>query len=65
LWKTGAYEKKPVEARDVEGGLGIDDSKMQKDGCKEILSPAMDILVSSNFERLIFLLAKGTLCQWL
>jgi threonine synthase len=46
FWTTGRYEKNPV-------------SDGQSDGCKVTLSPAMDILVSSNFERLLWFLAKG------
>lgn len=41
FWKTGKYEK----SAEAEGGV------------KETLSPAMDILVSSNFERLLWFLA--------
>lgn len=49
FFKTGRYEKKPVSP---EGGAPADSS-----GVKETLSPAMDILVSSNFERLLWYLA--------
>ncbi|KAL7271783.1 threonine synthase [Rhizina undulata] len=41
--KTGRYEKHAAKA--------------DEDGVKETLSPAMDILVSSNFERLLYYLA--------
>lgn len=41
FWKTGKYEKQSENA----------------EGVKETLSPAMDILVSSNFERLLWFLA--------
>lgn len=48
FFKTGRYEKKPITASaDAE-----EDSSV-----KETLSPAMDILVSSNFERLLWFLA--------
>ena len=49
FWKTGKYEKVesgPSDGRQIVGG-----------GVKETLSPAMDILVSSNFERLLWYLA--------
>lgn len=56
FWKTGRYEK-------VDSSLPVDAS-----GVKETLSPAMDILVSSNFERLLWYLAyedsKGSDFQW-
>ena len=45
FWKTGRYEK-------VDSSLAIDAG-----GVRETLSPAMDILVSSNFERLLWYLA--------
>ncbi|KAI0969089.1 tryptophan synthase beta subunit-like PLP-dependent enzyme [Xylaria arbuscula] len=53
FWKTGRYEKQPAANGSSE------DANVHKDGCKETLSPAMDILVSSNFERLMWLLAEG------
>ncbi|KAG8417695.1 hypothetical protein J3458_005182 [Metarhizium acridum] len=48
FWKTGKYEKQPAP----EDGKDI-----APEGVKETLSPAMDILVSSNFERLLWFLA--------
>ncbi len=45
FWKTGKYEKWPEST--AENGAGV----------RQTHSPAMDILVSSNFERLLWYLA--------
>jgi len=57
FWKTGHYEKQAVHGREAEGGFEEDGVKAHSEGVKETLAPAMDILVSSNFERLLWFLA--------
>lgn len=54
---TGTYSKQPIHGPKAEGGFPKDGAKAHPAGVKETLAPAMDILVSSNFERLLAYLA--------
>ena len=52
FWETGRYERVQSDV-----GKTTTPANGTSDGVKETLSPAMDILVSSNFERLLCYLA--------
>ena len=57
FWKTGYYEKRPLHGHQENGGFAEDGVKAYEDGVRDTPSPAMNILVSSNFERLLWYLA--------
>ena len=61
FWQSGWYEKKPVHstahAASQGGGFPEDGVLADSDDVKGTLSPAMDITLSSNFERLLWFLS--------
>lgn len=54
---SGTYSVNLVHDAKAHNGLASDGAKAHSSGVMETLSPAMDILVSSNFERLLAYLA--------
>ena len=54
---SGTYSVNPVHDPKAHNGIAKDGAKAHPFGVLETLSPAMDILVSSNFERLLACLA--------
>jgi len=57
FWRTGRYEKLGSTPDATLPSEGASDEKPADGGVQATLSPAMDILVSSNFERLLWYLA--------
>lgn len=54
FWQPDYYEKKPVHRQQTNGGFASDGAKAHEDGVRETFLPAMDILVSSDSERLLW-----------
>ena len=55
--QSGTYEKQTPNHAEPALGLPADGASADPSGVRATLSPAMDILVSSNFERLLYILS--------
>ena len=60
FWRSGRYEQVDSTPEATPLSKGAPDGKPADGGVQATLSPAMDILVSSNFERLLWYLVYET-----
>jgi threonine synthase len=60
FWETGKYEKQYSDQH-ASNGIPADGAQAHPEGVRETMSPAMDIISSSNFERLLWILVYETL----